>query len=72
MPDGKALVVLQGDMREQNFWRLDLASKRLSRLTDPKPGFGTRSFDISLDGTQMLFDRYRENADVALITLPPR
>ena len=72
MPDGQALVVLQGDLREQNFWRLDLASKRLSRLTNLEPGFETRSFDISADGTTILFDRYRENADVALITLPPR
>jgi TolB protein len=72
MPDGRALVVLQGDLREQNFWRLDLASKRLSRLTNLKPGFDTRSFDVSPDGKTILFDRYRENADVALITLPPR
>jgi serine/threonine protein kinase/Tol biopolymer transport system component len=72
MPDGTALVVLRGDMREQNFWRLDLASKRLSRLTDLTPGFETRTFDISPDGRTILFDRYRENADIALITLPPR
>jgi WD40 repeat protein len=72
VPDGKALVVLQGDMREQNFWRLDLASNRLTRLTDLKPGFEIRTFDVSPDGRAILFDRYRENADVVLISLPPR
>jgi TolB protein len=71
-PDGKALVLLQGDMREQNFWRLDLGSKRLSRLTDLRSGFETRSFDLSPDGRRILFDRYRENADAVLISLPAR
>ena len=72
MPDGRSLIVLQGDMRGQNFWRLDLASNGLTRLTDLKPGFETRSFDVSRDGKAILFDRYRENADVVLISLPPR
>jgi len=71
-PDGRALVVLQGDVREQNFWRLDLGTRQLTRLTDLRPGFDTRSFDVSPDGKQILFDRYRENADAVLISLPRR
>jgi Tol biopolymer transport system component len=72
MPDGKSLVVMQGEIRAQNFWRLDLASNRLTRLTDLKPGAEMRSFDVSPDGTTILFDRYRENSDVVLIDLPAR
>ncbi len=71
-PNGKALVVLQGEPREQNFWRLDLSSGRLTRLTDLRPGFQTYDFDISPDGNEILLDRYRENSDVVLIELPSR
>jgi dipeptidyl aminopeptidase/acylaminoacyl peptidase len=69
-PDGKALVVIQGETPEQDFWRIDLPSNRLTRLTALKPGFEMRSFDISPDGRQILFDRYRENPDLVLIDLP--
>ncbi len=51
---------------------LDLATQQLRQLTKLRPGFDTKSFDISLDGKQILFDRYRENSDIVLIDLPPR
>jgi hypothetical protein len=31
-----------------------------------------QNFDVSRDGKQIIFDRYRENSDVVLIDLPPR
>jgi serine/threonine protein kinase len=67
LPDGKALALIQGHLRHQDFWLLDLATGQLRRLTNLCPGFDTRSFDVSPDGKQILFDRYRENADVVLI-----
>jgi len=70
--DGKALVVLQGGTWAQDFWRLDLATSRLTRLTNLAAGFATRSFDISPDDGQILFDRFRDNADLTLIELPRR
>jgi TolB protein len=70
--DARSLIVLQGEMRDQNFWRLDLSSHRLTQLTALKPGSEIRSFDVSPDGKTILFDRYRENSDVVLIDLPGR
>ncbi len=76
LPGGMALVVLReqgGGMWKQDFWLLDLATGSLRQLTDLRPGTGImKSFDVSPDGKQILFDRYRENSDVVLIDLPPR
>ena len=41
-------------------------------LADLKLGFDMKSFDVSPDGKQILFDRIRENSDIVLIDLPPR
>ncbi len=72
LPGAKALVLMLSQGRGYDFWRLDLADRSLRRLTDLRPGFEMRSFDVSPDGKQILFDRYRDNADVVLIDLPPR
>ena len=73
MPGGKALVVLQGTFSRRNFWMFDLGTGHLRQLTDLKPSeFDMKSFDVSPDGKQILFDRARENSDIVLIDLPPR
>ena len=51
---------------------LDLATGQQRQLTKLRPGFDIKSFDVSPDGKQILFDRYRENSDIVLIDLPPR
>jgi Tol biopolymer transport system component len=72
LPDGKSLVVMQGLLWRQNFWLLDLATGVRRQVTDLRPEYGTKSFDLSPDGKEILFDRYRENSDIVLIDLPPR
>lgn len=70
MPGGKSLVVLQGEFRAQDFWLFDLASGVRRRLTQFKPGYSIRSFDVSPDGKEILFDRVQENSDIVLIERP--
>jgi Tol biopolymer transport system component len=67
LPDGSGLVVMQGEFRRLNFWHLDLKSGQRRQITALKPGSLLRSFDISPDGKQIVFDRIQENTDVVLI-----
>lgn len=66
LPNGKGVVYMRGLYR-RDFWLLDLATKQtrlLTKLTDPG---AMRSFDITPDGTRIVFDRSRENSDLVLI-----
>lgn len=70
LPDGTGLVYMLGTTTAgQDFWLLDLGtmrSRRLTRLSNP----GTmRTFDITSDGSRIVFDRSRENSDILLIDL---
>jgi serine/threonine protein kinase len=71
MPDGKSLVTLQGTAPNQNFFRLDLETGAQRQLTsfDLTGGAVVQNFDISPDGTRIVFDRLRNHADLVLMTL---
>jgi serine/threonine protein kinase/Tol biopolymer transport system component len=70
LPDGKALVVKEGGFRRQNFSLVDLETGRRRQLTALKAGEQLLRFDVSPDGKRLVFERMRENSDIALITLP--
>ena len=53
----------------QNFWLFDVRSGARRQLTDLGQEAAIRSFDVSRDGKQIIFDRIRDNADVVLIDL---
>ena len=70
LPSGKGLVYIQGPVPSQDFWLLDLASKKTRPLTRFKNRAEMRTFDITPDGKEIVFDRLRENSDIVLIDLP--
>jgi Tol biopolymer transport system component len=70
MPDGAGLVYMLGStLAGQDFWLLDLStmrSRRLTRLSNPA---AMRTFDVTPDGSRIVFDRLRENSEILLIDL---
>jgi Tol biopolymer transport system component len=46
---------------------VDLETGKERQLTNLKPGYELKSFDVSPDGRQIVFDRVRENSDIVLI-----
>jgi Tol biopolymer transport system component len=70
LPNGKGLVFRPTDAAP-DFWVLDLATKTTRQLTHLSDRGGRiQTFDVVPDGTAIVFDRIRENADIILIDLP--
>jgi Tol biopolymer transport system component len=69
-PDGKSLIYMHGLLASQDFWVLDLASMKSRPLTRLQNRGAMRTFDVTSDGKQIIFDRLRENSQVVLIDLP--
>ena len=70
LPGGKGLIYMQGLLLSQDFWLLDLTSMKSHRLTRLENRAAMRTFDITPNGKQIVFDRLRENSGVVLIDLP--
>jgi Tol biopolymer transport system component len=70
LPDGKSLIYMQGLLASQDFWLLDLASMKSRLLTRLQNRAAMRTFDVTSDGKQIVFDRLRENSQVVMIDLP--
>jgi Tol biopolymer transport system component len=69
LPDGTGLVYMPRS-QSRNFWLLDFASNKthaLTHLSDPRR---IQTFDITPDGREIVFDRFRENSDIVVIDLP--
>ena len=68
-PNGTALVYLPR-IQGLDFWLLDLATQRTRQLTRLENHGALRTFDITPDGKQIVFDRSRQNSNLVLIDLP--
>lgn len=69
LPNGSGLVFLPF-LQSLDFWLLDFATKSPRQLTGLSNQGVLRTFDITPDGKQIVFDRSRENSDIVLIDLP--
>jgi serine/threonine protein kinase len=70
LPDGTGLVYMLGDtLAEQDFWLLDLGTMRSRRLSRLSSSAAMRTFDITPDGSRIVFDRLSEDSDIFLIDL---
>jgi len=66
---GTALIVLKGELLHKNLWLVDLENGTERQLTDFGPDFVIDDFDVSVDGSEIVFDRVREESDILLIEL---
>jgi Tol biopolymer transport system component len=70
LPAAKGLVFMQGEKEFQDFWLFDPSTQNTRRLTHLAHPTDVRTFDITPDGKQIVFDRLRNNSDIVLIDLP--
>jgi hypothetical protein len=66
LADGR-LVVLKGDLSYKDFWAVDLATGAQQQLTALGAGPAIGDFDVAPDGSEIVFDRLREESDIMLI-----
>jgi hypothetical protein len=65
--DSGSLVILRGEIGHKNFWLLDPRSGAARQLTDLPSNFVIGDFDVSPDGTEIVFDRSEDSSSIALI-----
>jgi len=65
--DARSIVILRGDVRHKNFWLVDLRTGAEQQLTEFAPDVVIRDFDLSRDGSVILFDRAQDSSRIALI-----
>jgi TolB protein len=70
LPNGKGMVYQQR-IPPFDFWLVDLTTGTTRRITELNDRGVMRTFDIAPDGTEIVFDRSRENSDIVFIQVPP-
>jgi serine/threonine protein kinase/Tol biopolymer transport system component len=62
-----SLVILRGEYTHKNFWLWDPKTGAERQLTDLPSNFVIGDFDVSPDGTEIIFDREQESSSIVLI-----
>ena len=62
-----ALVFLRGGIDRKDFWQLNPQTEVERQLTALPAGFVIGDFDVSADGTEIIFDRVEESSSLVLI-----
>lgn len=73
VPDGSELVFVKEGVfigGTRNFFAVNLHTGQERQLTDLQTNVQMRTFDVTRDGKQIVFDRLRQNSDIAMIDLP--
>jgi Tol biopolymer transport system component len=68
--DPQRLVILRGEIGHKDLWLLDLNTGAQRPLAVLPPDFMVGDFDVSADGTEIVFDRQQPNSYLALIEQP--
>jgi Tol biopolymer transport system component len=73
VPGRQQMVYVPTDSQvaPENFWVMDLVTKQTRQLASFDSRL-TRTFDITPDGSRIVFDRLQENSDIILIDLAGR
>ena len=66
---GRALVIMRGDMKHKDLWSINLASGEPRQLTRLPPGFDVNDFDIASDGREVVLERVQAQSEIVLLTL---
>ena len=66
-PDAHSIVLLRGDVGHKNFWLVDLRTGAERQISQLAPDIAISDFDLSRDGSVILFDRVQESSRIALI-----
>lgn len=67
LPGRNSLVVLRGDLANKDVWAIDLDTGRERRLTNFGRDVVIGDFDVTPDGRELVFDRERDDSDIAMI-----
>ena len=66
-PNSGSLVILRGEIAHKNFWLLNPQTGAERQLTDLPSSIVIGDFDVSPDGTEIIFDRVQDSSSIALI-----
>jgi Tol biopolymer transport system component len=62
-----SIVLLRGDVGHKNFWLVDLQTGEERQITELAPDIAISDFDLSRDGSAVVFDRVQKSSQIALI-----